>query len=158
MKKTLTIPVALALLLNGCMVGPKYKTPTAPVPAAFKEAPPASFKEGDGWKTAQPGDQTIRGNWWEMFGDPQLNTLEQQLTVGNQDLKVAEARFRQARDMIRFNRAAQFPTISTSPSISSERVSNNRPFFTTAPGSSGDFLLPFDLSYEVDLWDASAGP
>jgi NodT family efflux transporter outer membrane factor (OMF) lipoprotein len=152
MKKIPPITVALALLLNGCMVGPKYKTPPAPVPAAFKEPPPASFKEGDGWKTAQPGDQAIRGNWWEMFGDPQLNTLEQQLTIGNQDLKAAEARFRQARAMIRFNRAAQFPTLSTAPSISSERVSSNRPFFTTSPAPSGDFLLPFDLSYEVDLW------
>ena len=84
-----------------------------------------------------------------MFGDPQLNTLEQQLTIGNQDLKAAEARFRQARAMIRFNRAAQFPTISTAPSIGSERVSSNRPFFTTAPGASGDFLLPFDLSYDL---------
>ena len=150
MKKILLLVMAVGLA--GCMVGPKYKTPAAPVPAAFKEAPPASFKEGDGWKAAQPGDQTIRDNWWEMFGDPQLNTLEQQLTIGNQDLKVAEARFRQARAMIRFNRAAQFPTISTSPSIGSERVSSNRPFFTTSPAPSGDFLLPFDLSYEVDLW------
>ena len=144
--------MALMLMLGGCMVGPKYKTPTAAVPPAYKEAPPASFKEGDGWKAAQPGDQTIRGNWWEMFGDSQLNTLEQQLTTGNQDLKAAEARFRQARAMIRFNRAAQFPTISTAPSISTERVSSNRPFFTTAPPPSGDFLLPFDVSYEVDLW------
>src|ERR1035437_4735649 len=77
--------MALAMLLGGCMVGPKYKTPTAAVPPAFKEAPPASFKEGDGWKTAQPGDQTIRGDWWEIFVDAQLNTLEQQLTIGNQD-------------------------------------------------------------------------
>ena len=144
--------ITLALLLGGCMVGPKYKTPTAPVPPAYKEAPPSSFKEGDGWKTAQPGDQTLRGNWWEIFGDPQLNTLEEQLTIANQDLKAAEARFRQARAMIRFNRASLFPSISTSPGIGSERVSNNRPFFTSAPGSSGDFVLPLDLSYEVDLW------
>jgi NodT family efflux transporter outer membrane factor (OMF) lipoprotein len=144
--------MTFAIMLAGCMVGPKYKTPTAAVPPAYKEAPPASFKESDGWKTAQPGDQTIRGNWWEMFGDSQLNSMEQQVTAGNQDLKAAEARFRQARAMIRFNRAAQFPSISTSPFIGSERVSNNRPFFTTAPGSSGDFVLPFDLSYEVDLW------
>jgi NodT family efflux transporter outer membrane factor (OMF) lipoprotein len=147
------VPVmVLALTLGGCMVGPKYKTPTAPIPSAFKEAPPASFKEGDGWKTAQPGDQTIRGNWWELFGDSQLNTLEQQLTVGNQDLKAAEARYREARAMIKYNRAALFPTISTAPSITSERVSSNRPFFTTQPPASGDFVLPFDLSYEVDLW------
>ena len=144
--------IALALMLGGCMVGPKYKTPTAPVPSAYKETPPASFKEGDGWKTAQPADQTIRGNWWELFGDSQLNSLEEQLTIGNQDLKAAEARYREARAMTKYNRASLFPTISTAPSITSERVSSNRPFYTTAPPPSGDFVLPFDLSYEVDLW------
>src|SRR5271163_3241368 len=145
---------ALALMLGGCMVGPKYKTPTAAVPPAYKEAPPASFKEGDGWKAAQPGDQTIRGNWWEMFGDSQLNTLEQQLAIGNQDLKAAEARFRQARAMIRFNRAAQFPTISTTPTIANERLSANQPYFPQALANNGTgaYTLPLDLSYEVDLW------
>ena len=97
---------------------------------AFKEPPPPeSFKE---WKTAQPGDQTLRGNWWEIFGDPQLNSLEEQVAASNQSLKVAEARFQQARAMIRFNRAAQFPTISTAPSISSVHQSANRPFSTKA--------------------------
>src|ERR1035441_1110100 len=104
MKKTLLPTMALALLLGGCMVGPKYKTPAAPVPQAYKEAPPDSFKEGNGWKTAKPSDQSIRGNWWEIFGDPQLNTLEERIAADNQDLKAAEARFRQARAMIRFNR------------------------------------------------------
>ena len=107
---------AIGLFANGCMVGPKYSKPTTPMAPAFKEQPPESFKEVDGWKPAQPGDQTLRGKWWEIFGDPQLNVLEEQLTVSNQDLKVSEARFRQARSIIRFNRAAQFPTISTSPS------------------------------------------
>ena len=152
MKETLLTATILALLLGGCMVGPKYNPPAVPAAPAYKEALPESFKEGDGWKTAQPGDQTLRGNCWEIFGDPELNKLEEQLTVDNQDLKAAEARFREARAMIRFNRASEFPTISTSPGISSERVSGNRPFFTTQPGASGDFTLPFDLSYEVDLW------
>src|ERR1700682_3466471 len=105
-----------ALLLAGCMVGPRYAKPLAPMTPAFKEPPPESFKE---WKAAQPGDQTIRGNWWELFGDPQLNSLEEQVASSNESLKIAEARFREARAMIRFNRAAQFPTISTAPSISS---------------------------------------
>jgi NodT family efflux transporter outer membrane factor (OMF) lipoprotein len=152
MKKTLLTTTTFALLLSGCMVGPKYKTPVAPVPSGYKEAFPDSFKEGDGWKTAQPGDETLRGNWWEIFGDPELNRLEERLTVDNQNLKAADARFREARAMIRFNRASEFPTISTGPGISSERVSGNRPFFTTQPPASGDFVLPFDLSYEVDLW------
>ncbi len=105
--------VSFSLLLGGCMVGPKYVKPTVPMAPAFKEQPPESFKEIDGWKPAQPGDQTLRGKWWEIFGDPQLNALEEEVTVSNQDLKVAEARFRQARAMIRFNRSAEFPTIST---------------------------------------------
>src|SRR6202171_1573886 len=137
-----------ALLLAGCMVGPKYHKPAAPMTPAFKEPLPESFEE---WKTAQPGDQTLRGNWWEIFGDPQLNSLEEQVAVSNQSLKIAEARFQQARAMIRYNRAAQFPTISMGPSINSIHQSANRPF-TTKSGTTGDFLLPFDISYEVDLW------
>ena len=144
----------MSLLLGGCMVGPKYVKPTVPMAPAFKEQPPQSFKESDGWKPAQPGDQTLRGKWWEIFGDPQLNALEEELTPSNQDLKVAEARFRQARAMIRFNRSVEFPTISTSPSIVNERYSANQPYFPTslANNGTGAFSLPFDLSYEVDLW------
>jgi NodT family efflux transporter outer membrane factor (OMF) lipoprotein len=120
----------------------------------FKEQPPESFKESDGWKQAQPSDQALRGNWWEIFGDPQLNALEEKLTISNQDLKVAEARLRQARATIRFNRSAEFPTISTSPSIVNERLSANQPYFpkSLANNGTGAFTLPVDFSYEVDLW------
>ena len=144
----------ISLFLSGCMVGPKYVKPTAPLAPGFKEQPPESFKESDGWKTAQPRDQALRGNWWEIFGDPQLNALEEEATLSNQDLKVAEARFRQARAMIRFNRSAEFPTISTSPSIANERLSPNQPYFpqSVSANATGSFTLPFDLSYEVDLW------
>jgi NodT family efflux transporter outer membrane factor (OMF) lipoprotein len=145
---------SISLLISGCMVGPKYVKPTVPMAPAFKEQPPQSFKESDGWKQAQPADQTVRGKWWEIFGDSQLNALEEELTVSNQDLKVAEARFRQARAMIRFNRSAEFPTITTSPSIVNERDSANQPYFpaSLANNGTGAFSLPFDLSYEVDLW------
>jgi NodT family efflux transporter outer membrane factor (OMF) lipoprotein len=145
---------SVSLLLGGCMVGPKYVKPTVPMALAFKEQVPDSYKQSDGWKPAQPSDQALRGNWWEVFGDPQLNTLEEQVTASNQDLKVAEARFRQARAMIRFNRSEEFPTISTSPSIVSERDSAHQPYFppSLANNGTGAFTLPFDLSYEVDLW------
>jgi NodT family efflux transporter outer membrane factor (OMF) lipoprotein len=148
-----SLPVA-GLVLVGCMVGPKYVKPTAPTAPGFKESPPESFKEGDSWKSAQPSDQTIRGKWWELFGDPQLNTLEDQLTVSNQNLKVAEDRLRQARAQIRFSRASLAPTISTAPSISSVRDSANQPYFPPASvnNGGGNFTLPFDLSYEIDLW------
>jgi outer membrane protein TolC len=109
-----------ALLLTSCMVGPNYSRPSVPMPVAYKEglrpaptqsrqSPPAR----EGWKTAQPSDQTPRGHWWEIFGDPQLNAPEEQVTLANQDLKAAEVRFRQARVMIGYARASEFPTIST---------------------------------------------
>jgi NodT family efflux transporter outer membrane factor (OMF) lipoprotein len=147
-------PVVLFLLLAGCMVGPKYQKPPVPVTPAFKETPPDSFKESDQWKTSHPNADSLRGNWWEMFGDTQLNALEQQVTVSNQDLKMAEARFRQARSMVRFNRASEFPTISVDPNIESLRYSPNQPYFPSNVGTSSrsGFTLPFDLSYEVDLW------
>jgi NodT family efflux transporter outer membrane factor (OMF) lipoprotein len=134
------------------MVGPKYARPTAPVSPAFKEA--SEWKEGDGWKVAQPGDDVIREKWWELYGDPDLNQIEKQVDTSNQTLKVAEANFRQARAAIRFSRAAEKPTIGTSPSIASVRSSANAPYFPSslANNGSGEFILPFDLSYEIDLW------
>jgi NodT family efflux transporter outer membrane factor (OMF) lipoprotein len=151
---TFTIVCLMSLFLSGCMVGPKYVKPTAPTAPEFKEQPPESFKENDVWKLAQPSDQELRGNWWEIFGDPQLNALEEEVTRSNQDLKVAEAHFRQARAIILFNRSQEFPTISTSPSIASVRESENQPYFpaSQANNGTGSFTLPFDLSYEVDLW------
>ncbi len=148
----LILDVFLVALLAGCMVGPKYAQPAVPITPAFKEAPPDSFKETQDWKVSQPGSPSLSTKWWESFGDPQLKSLEQEVTAGNQDLKIAEARFRQARAMIRINRAAQFPTISTGPGIASVRDSANRPYAPPAPGATGDFVLPFDFSYEVDLW------
>jgi outer membrane protein TolC len=127
------------LLLTGCMVGPDYTRPSLPMTLAYKEAPPP----GEGWKLAQPSDERPRGKWWEIFGDPQLNALEEQVTVANQDLKVAEARFRQARAMIGFARASEFPTISTSVGISSIRESANAPFrIRSFPSTGGTFSYP----------------
>jgi NodT family efflux transporter outer membrane factor (OMF) lipoprotein len=140
-----------ALLLASCSVGPKYARPSVPSTPAYKEPPPDSFKESNGWKPAQPDDQTLRGNWWEMFGDPQLNQLESQIAVSNQNLKIAEAQYREARAMVRYNRASEFPTITTSPSLSSNRYSGNRSL-PSPRGAFSDFVLPVDLSYEVDLW------
>jgi NodT family efflux transporter outer membrane factor (OMF) lipoprotein len=148
--------VVMLVLLAGCMVGPKYQKPPVPVTPAFKEPSPDSYKESetDEWKRSHPNAEALRGNWWEIFGDPQLNALEEQVRISNQDLKIAEARFRQAHTMVRYNRAAEFPTIGVGPSIQSLRYSPNEPYFPQAAGVSarGEFTLPFDLSYEVDLW------
>jgi outer membrane protein TolC len=118
MRFTLTSLVALLLVLlmvvlEGCVVGPRYVKPSVPAKPNYKEETPASFKDLDQWQPAHPGDRISRGNWWVIFGDPELNKLEEQIADSNQDLKVAEARFREARAAIRFNRAARFPTIST---------------------------------------------
>jgi NodT family efflux transporter outer membrane factor (OMF) lipoprotein len=144
----------LIVALEGCTVGPKYVRPTAPTSATFKEETPASFKESGQWQPAHPGDLANRGNWWEIFGDPELNKLEEQIAGSNQNLKVAEARFREARAAIRFNRAAQFPTISTSPSATYVKSSDFSQSFPSKiqEASTGNFVLPFDLSYELDLW------
>jgi outer membrane protein TolC len=146
--------VYTAIVFTGCMVGPTYKQPAAPVTPAYKEPPPDSFKESDQWKTSKPNADALRGKWWEIFGDPQLNALEEQVTVSNQNLKMADARFRQARTLVRYNRASEFPTISVAPDIQALRFSPNQPYFPSNVGTGGraGFNLPFDLSYEVDLW------
>ena len=146
--------VLLLAALEGCTVGPKYVKPSVPTTPAYKEEVPASSQGSEQWKPANPGDQKNRGKWWEVFGDPELNKLEEQVAMSNQDLKVFEARFREARAAIRFNRAAQFPTISTSPSASFVKNSDFSPSFPARvrEGEAGSFVLPFDLSYEIDLW------
>ncbi len=151
---TSIVAVLLVLLLAGCTVGPKYIKPAVPTTPTYREEAPGSFKESDQWQPARPGDQISRGNWWEIFGDSELNKLEEQIASSNQNLKVAEARFRQARAAIRFNRASQFPTISTSPNASYVKSSDFSPNFPSKiqHSSKGDFVLPFDLSYELDLW------
>jgi NodT family efflux transporter outer membrane factor (OMF) lipoprotein len=153
MKRHLLIGAgAVILLLSGCMVGPNYVKPAAPLAPGFKET--TAWKEGDGWKIAKPDETLPRGKWWELYGDAKLNELEEQVDPSNQTLKITEANFRQARTAIRFNRAAEAPTIGTSPSISAVRASANQPYFPSglANNGSGDFTLPFDLSYEIDLW------
>jgi NodT family efflux transporter outer membrane factor (OMF) lipoprotein len=138
--------LAGTLLLAGCAVGPKYRTPTAAVPPAYKET--------GNWKTAQPSDQNLGGNWWELFQDPQLNALEQQVNASNQNLKAALAQYQQARAVLRYYRADYYPTLSTSPSAARQSYAANRP-----PHSSifsgitfSDFAVPVDLSYQVNAW------
>lgn len=141
----------MAALLASCTVGPKYTKPSVPSAPAYSEQPPDSYKEMNGWKPAQPGDSNLRGKWWELYEDPQLNALEEQVPVANQTLKVAEANFRQARAAIKFNRSALYPTVSTGPAITRDRLSSNRP-----SGFGGaqyaDFSAPFEVSYDADLW------
>src|SRR6266700_775522 len=105
---TVRLLVPGVLQFVGCAVGPKYRTPSAPAPPAYKEI--------GNWKTAQPNDQHLGGNWWEIFQDPQLNALEEQISVSNQNLKAAAARYQQARAVLRYYRADYYPTVSAGPS------------------------------------------
>jgi NodT family efflux transporter outer membrane factor (OMF) lipoprotein len=121
----------------------------------FKEAPPENFKSVDGWKRAQPIDAQLKGDWWTLFNDPQLNALEAQIDPANQTLKESEANFRAARAAVRFNRASEAPTIGAAPSVGAVRYSSNQPYLLSVPQPNtgeGDFELPFDLNYEIDLW------
>jgi NodT family efflux transporter outer membrane factor (OMF) lipoprotein len=137
---------AAILSLVGCAVGPKYKTPATLTPPAYKELA--------NWKTAEPNDQNLGGNWWEVFNDPQLNALEQQVNVSNQNLKAAVAQYRQARAALRYNRADYYPTITADPSAVREKYSENRPASTAVSRgiTFNDFTVPFNLSYQVNAW------
>jgi NodT family efflux transporter outer membrane factor (OMF) lipoprotein len=134
-----------ALQLTGCVVGPKYHQPAVQAPAAYKEV-------GD-WKPAEPNDQNLGGNWWTVFQDPQLDALELQVDVSNQNLKAAEAQFQQARAALRYNRADYYPTVTAGPSATRTRVSANAPTSSLLHGATfNDFVFPFDVSYQADVW------
>jgi NodT family efflux transporter outer membrane factor (OMF) lipoprotein len=134
------------LCCAGCTVGPKYHRPPVDVPQEYKST--------GNWKAAQPSQPQLTDNWWEMFQDPQLNTLEQQATVTNQNLKASVAQYTQARALLRYFRADYYPTITTVPSYARTRVSANRlPRSTTFNGITvTDFTLPFELQYQVDVF------
>ena len=150
-------------LLGGCTVGPKYHTPSAPTPAAYRELTPANFPTTDGWKVAQPKDDELRGKWWEIYNDPQLNALEDQIDISNQSIAAAAASFFSARAMVKEARSQYFPTLSTNPSISQIRQSASLRTFSTGSGGTGgsssstnlsftEYNLPFDASWQPDLF------
>jgi NodT family efflux transporter outer membrane factor (OMF) lipoprotein len=154
--------VCASCLLAGCMVGPHYHTPTADTPAAYKELTPADYQTTDGWKVAQPKDDALRGKWWEIFNDPQLNTLEEKVNVSNQSIAAAAASFFASRALVKEARAQLFPTVTASPSITAQRPSANARVGTSAgpggvvnsasAGTFADYTLPFDATWQPDLF------
>jgi NodT family efflux transporter outer membrane factor (OMF) lipoprotein len=132
--------------LSGCTVGPNYHPPAV--------QPPPAYKEAGNWKPAQPNDQNLGGTWWTIFQDQLLDSLELQVNVSNQNLKAAEAQYRQSRAVLRYSRADYYPTVTTGPSATRSHTSSNRP----PPSSTfngityNDFVLPFDFSYQADVW------
>jgi NodT family efflux transporter outer membrane factor (OMF) lipoprotein len=143
--------ILLIAVLTGCTVGPQYTKPNVPVAPAFSEQAPKSFEETPGWKTAQPSDAMLKGKWWEIYNDAELNGYEEQVGPANQSLKIAEANFREARAAIQFQRSFRFPTVSAVPSITHNRISGHNP--TGSPGLQyGEFSLPINASFDADLW------
>jgi NodT family efflux transporter outer membrane factor (OMF) lipoprotein len=146
--------LALLLLLSGCVVGPKYHAPSVQAPAAVYKESPTQFKENEGWTVAQPSDAMLRGKWWEIFNDPELNALEDQLDINNQNIKQFFENFMAARAIVREARSQYFPTLSAAPSITHSRSSANLGS-GAASGSnlqSSLYTLPLEASWEPDLW------
>src|SRR5260221_4184360 len=152
----LTALFVFALLgLLGCNVGPKYIRPTVPAPSAFKELGPQQAPDGTIWKPAQPQDAMLRGKWWEIYQEPQLNSLEEKLNISNQNIARAFENFMAARAQVHQARSTYYPTVSVGASYARSRSSQSQ---TTAPGltqanpNSNAFNLPFDVAWEPDLW------
>jgi NodT family efflux transporter outer membrane factor (OMF) lipoprotein len=173
--RTIVVRPLLLALLGGCTVGPAYHPPAAPAAPAYKELTGAGSDADPQWKVAQPGDAAIRGNWWELFNDPQLNALEQQVNVSNQNIAASFAAFLQARALVKEARSQYYPTLTTSPSVTRGRqpvgttggravaattgatgtTGTTATTTTTAISPSGlytDYSLPFDASWTPDLW------
>jgi NodT family efflux transporter outer membrane factor (OMF) lipoprotein len=129
----------LLLFSNACMIGPKYHRPNAPVPPAFKEAPPA------GWKEAQPNEGALRGKWWKIYSDPRLDALEDQVSISNQNVLGADAQFREAKAAVRVARAGLFPTVTAAPSATDSGTG-------AASGTQHLYTIPIDFTYEIDVW------
>ena len=139
--------------LAGCTVGPNYHRPTAPAPPSYKEQAVVPTPPPGNWKQAQPDDAAHRGKWWEVYNDPKLNSLEEQIAVSNQTLKAAAERYAAAREQIRVVRADKFPSVSAGMGASRVRQSQTRA--TYVPGSTtsyGDFLVSGQAAWEPDLW------
>jgi NodT family efflux transporter outer membrane factor (OMF) lipoprotein len=159
------VGLLLCLMLTGCTVGPKYHPPAIQPPPAFKEAPPAgptsnppqaqqNNQENGNWTVAQPADAKIRGDWWAIFNEPELNDLEGQLNINNQNLKLFFENYMEARALVGEARALYFPTISFGPSYTRSRSSSN--LNATSSANTGKtsqiYSLPLEVSWTPDLF------
>src|SRR6516162_2386648 len=137
---------AIAVVLSACTVGPDYQRPDAPVPAQYKEA---------GWKVGEPSDAIDRGAWWSVYKDPLLDDLVKQIDISNQNLKAAEAAFRQAEFIVAQARAAFFPTVDLNASAQRSRTGGGSSSSTGAGRSgftSSAFSTSSSASWTPDLW------
>jgi len=146
------LPVAAALALSACTVGPDYVRPT---PLA-KAPMPVEFKESKGWKIAQPADTELRPGWWKLFNDPALSALEEQVVISNQNIAAAEAQYRQAKALVQAARAGYFPTISAGPTVTRNHSSSSILTGSVARGAANgdvtEYSFPGSFSWELDVW------
>jgi len=147
--------LGLLTLLGGCRVGPPYHAPAPPAVTApnYKEST-VNFQDTDGWKVASPQDSMIRGNWWEVFGDPELNALEEQLNINNQNLKEYFENYMAARATIAEARSQYWPTVTANPSFNRSKSSGTLSNSAQANAGKQSTLwnAPIDLSWTPDFW------
>lgn len=151
----LTGLAAATFVLVGCSVGPKYQRASVPTPSAYKEPTAQTIYETEPWKVAQPSESEISGKWWEMFGDADLNALEEQVDVSNHNVASAAAGFLMARALVREARSAYYPSVTAVPSIVESRPSPAQ-FGAFGGGAAISpftaYSLPFDASWQPDFW------
>lgn len=167
--RILSVGLICVLLFSGCNVGPRYKRPTTAAPPAYKESSPTAYSgvPPGTWQPAQPQDAALKGKWWEIFNEPELNALEEQLDINNQNIAQFFQNFMAARAQIREAHASYFPTMTTAPSWTRTRIPSSlhgTGVPTAGAGGSGNITLttggqtvtnlslPFDVSWEPDLW------
>lgn len=161
-------PAALwcALALAGCNLAPDYQRPPLEASAPFKEAVPDPSGAAQGWRIAEPNDAALGGNWWELYHDSELSALEEKVAVSNQTVAAAEANYRVARALLSEARSTFFPSVTLDPSVIRSRSSasiakggGSSGGSSTSSGSGGggtgprtEFTLPFEATYEIDLF------
>ncbi|HUY82820.1 MAG TPA: efflux transporter outer membrane subunit [Acidobacteriaceae bacterium] len=149
------LAAALCAALAGCTPGPKFRAPSAPAAVApnYKEST-VNFKNAPGWKVASPQAAMLRGKWWEIFHDPQLNALEEQVNVNNQNIRIAFQNYMAARALVHEARAQYWPTVTTGPSYTRSKSSGNLSNTATAnAGHTGQtYTLPLQVSWEPDFF------
>ena len=140
---------------SGCRMGPKYQKPAPPaIDATSYKGASINPEDASGWKPANPSDALLRGKWWEVYNEPELNTLEEQLTDGNMNIRVAYENFLAAEAVVSQARAAFWPTITTTDTWNRSRTSSNqRVSSTTNTGNAASLWnLPISISWAPDFW------
>jgi multidrug efflux system outer membrane protein len=146
--RTFSLAALAVSLAAGCTVGPNYQRASAPAAAHWDVAEP--------WRESRPKDAVAKGEWWSVFRDDELDALEREALQSNQTLKVSIARLEQARALAAIQVATRFPQVATAPSLERQRISGNRPpngnIVPAGPVTQNNFVVPFTVGYEVDLF------